>query len=149
MSLGQGNLLYNRYRVLEILGRGGMGAVYRATDESLGVEVAVKENLFTTDDYARQFRMEAVILAGLRHPNLPRVTDHFVIDDLGQYLVMDYIEGDDLRQRMEKTGPISEEEAIRIGAAACEALAYLHSRKPPILHRDIKLGNIKLSEDGG
>jgi eukaryotic-like serine/threonine-protein kinase len=148
MTLGQGNLLYNRYRVLEILGRGGMGAVYRATDESLGMEVAVKENLFTTDDYARQFRMEAVILAGLRHPNLPRVTDHFVIDDMGQYLVMDYIQGDDLRQRMEKEGPISEEEAIRIGAASCDALAYLHSRKPPILHRDIKLGNIKLSEDG-
>jgi serine/threonine protein kinase len=148
MTLGQGNLLYNRYRVLEILGRGGMGAVYRATDESLGVEVAVKENLFTTDDYARQFRMEAVILAGIRHPNLPRVTDHFVIDDMGQYLVMDYIEGDDLRQRMEKEGPISENEAIRIGAAACDALAYLHSRKPPILHRDIKLGNIKLSKDG-
>jgi eukaryotic-like serine/threonine-protein kinase len=148
MTLGQGNLLYNRYRVLEILGRGGMGAVYRATDESLGMEVAVKENLFTTDDYARQFRMEAVILAGLRHPNLPRVTDHFVIDDMGQYLVMDYIQGDDLRQRMEKEGPISEDEAIRIGAASCDALAYLHSRKPPILHRDIKLGNIKLSEDG-
>jgi len=148
MSLGQGNLLYNRYRVVEILGRGGMGAVYRATDESLGVDVAVKENLFTTDDYARQFRMEAVILAGIRHPNLPRVTDHFVIDDMGQYLVMDYIEGDDLRQLMEKEGPISEDEAIRIGSAACDALAYLHSRKPPILHRDIKLGNIKISTGG-
>jgi serine/threonine protein kinase len=149
MTLGQGNLLCNRYRILEILGRGGMGAVYRATDESLGVDVAVKENLFTTDDYAQQFHMEAVILANLRHSNLPRVTDHFIIEDLGQYLVMDYIDGDDLRQRMEKTGPISEEEAIRIGAAACDALAYLHSRRPPILHRDIKLGNIKLSEDGG
>jgi len=149
MTLGQGNLLCNRYRILEILGRGGMGAVYRATDESLGVDVAVKENLFTTDDYAQQFHMEAIILANLRHSNLPRVTDHFVIEDLGQYLVMDYIEGDDLRQRMEKTGPVSEEEAIRIGAAACDALAYLHSRRPPILHRDIKLGNIKLSADGG
>jgi serine/threonine protein kinase len=148
MTLGQGNLLYNRYRVLETLGRGGMGAVYRATDESLGVEVAVKENLFTTEDYASQFRMEAIILAGIRHPNLPRVTDHFVIEDLGQYLIMDYIEGDDLRQRMEKDGPISEEEAIRIGVSACDALAYLHSRKPPILHRDIKLGNLKLAEDG-
>jgi serine/threonine protein kinase/Tol biopolymer transport system component len=148
MTLGTGNLLYNRYRVVEILGRGGMGAVYRATDESLGVDVAVKENLFTTDDYARQFRMEAVILAGIRHPNLPRVSDHFVIDDLGQYLVMDYIEGDDLRQIMEKHGPISEQEAIHIGAAACDALAYLHTRKPPILHRDIKLGNIKITPDG-
>jgi eukaryotic-like serine/threonine-protein kinase len=149
MTLGQGNLLCNRYRILEILGRGGMGAVYHATDESLGVGVAVKENLFTTDDYAQQFHMEAIILANLRHPNLPRVTDHFVIEDMGQYLVMDYIEGDDLRQRMEKSGPIAEDEAISIGSAACDALAYLHSRKPPILHRDIKLGNIKLSPDGG
>jgi len=126
-----------------------MGAVYRAVDESLSVDVAVKENLFTTDDYARQFRNEAVILANLRHPNLPRVTDHFVLDGQGQYLVMDYIEGDDLRQHLEKKGTISEAEAIRIGSAACEALSYLHSRKPPILHRDIKLGNIKLTPDGG
>jgi serine/threonine protein kinase len=148
MSLGQGNLLNQRYRIVEILGRGGMGAVYRAVDESLGVDVAVKENLFTSDDYARQFRMEAMILAGMRHPNLPRVTDHFVLDGQGQYLVMDYIEGDDLRQRIEKTGTLNEAEAIRIGAAVCDALTFLHSRKPPILHRDIKLGNIKLTSDG-
>jgi len=125
-----------------------MGAVYRAVDESLGVDVALKENLFTTEDYARQFRMEAIILAAIRHPNLPRVTDHFVIDELGQYLVMDYIDGYDLRQYLEKDGPISEAEAVRIGAAACDALSYLHSRKPPILHRDIKLGNIKIANDG-
>jgi serine/threonine protein kinase len=147
MSLGQGNLLNNRYRIVEILGRGGMGAVYRAVDESLGVDVAVKENLFTTDDYARQFRMEAVIMAGMRHPNLPRVTDHFVLEEQGQYLVMDYIEGDDLRQRIEKQGTLNESEAIRIGAAVCDALTYLHTRKPPILHRDIKLGNVKLTPD--
>lgn len=148
MSLGQGNLLNNRYRIVEILGRGGMGAVYRAVDESLGVDVAVKENLFTTDDYARQFRMEAVIMASMRHPNLPRVTDHFVLEGQGQYLVMDYIEGDDLRQRIEKQGTLNESDAIRIGAAVCDALTYLHTRKPPILHRDIKLGNIKLTPDG-
>ncbi len=148
MSLGQGNLLHNRYRIVEILGRGGMGAVYRAVDESLGVDVAVKENLFTTDDYARQFHMEAVIMANMRHPNLPRVTDHFVLEEQGQYLVMDYIEGDDLRQRIEKQGTLNESEAIRIGAAVCDALSYLHTRKPPTLHRDIKLGNIKLTPDG-
>ncbi len=147
MTLGQGDFLHDRYRIVEILGRGGMGAVYRAIDESLGVDVAVKENLFVTDDYARQFRMEAVILAGLRHPNLPRVTDHFVIEGQGQYLVMDFIEGDDLRQRMEKNGSISEEEAIQIGVAVCEALSYLHSRKPPILHRDIKPGNIRIAPE--
>jgi Tol biopolymer transport system component/serine/threonine protein kinase len=125
-----------------------MGSVYHAVDENLGVDVAVKENLFTTDEYARQFRLEAVILANLRHPNLPRVTDHFVIGDQGQYLVMDYIEGEDLRQRMERQGNILEDEAILLGASICDALTYLHTRKPPILHRDIKPGNVKITPDG-
>jgi len=148
MTLERGALLHKRYRIVEILGQGGMGSVYRAVDENLGVDCAVKENLFTTDEYARQFRLEAVILANLRHPNLPRVTDHFVIGDQGQYLVMDYIEGEDLRQRMERIGNINEDEAILLGAAMCDALTYLHTRKPPILHRDIKPGNVKITPDG-
>ena len=148
MTLERGALLHKRYRIVEILGQGGMGSVYRAVDENLGVDVAVKENLFTTDEYARQFRLEAVILANLRHPNLPRVTDHFVIGDQGQYLVMDYIEGEDLRQRMERMGNITEDEAILMGAAMCDALSYLHTRKPPILHRDLKPGNVKITPDG-
>ncbi len=148
MTLERGTLLHKRYRIVEILGQGGMGSVYRAVDENLGVDVAVKENLFTTDEYARQFRLEAVILANLRHPNLPRVSDHFVVGDQGQYLVMDFIDGEDLRQRMERQGTISEEEAIMIGAAMCDALTYLHTRKPPILHRDIKPGNVKITPDG-
>jgi len=148
MALERGTLLHNRYRIIEILGQGGMGSVYRAVDENLGVEVAVKENLFTTDEYARQFRLEAVILANLRHANLTRVTDHFVIGDQGQYLVMDYIEGEDLRQRMERLGSISEEDAILIGVAVCDALSHLHSRKPSILHRDLKPGNVKITPDG-
>jgi serine/threonine protein kinase/Tol biopolymer transport system component len=148
MTLERGALLHKRYRIVEILGQGGMGSVYRAVDENLGVDVAVKENLFTTDEYARQFRLEAVILANLRHPNLPRVTDHFVIGDQGQYLVMDYIEGEDLRQRMERMGNITEDEAILMGAAMCDALTYLHTRKPPILHRDLKPGNVKITPDG-
>jgi serine/threonine protein kinase len=148
MTLEQGTLLNGRYRIVDILGQGGMGSVYRALDENLGLEVAVKENLFTTDEYSRQFRLEAVILASLRHQHLPRVTDHFVMDDRGQYLVMDYIEGEDLRQRMERMGTIPEEDAILIGAAVCDALAYLHTRKPPVLHRDIKPGNIKITPEG-
>jgi len=148
MTLERGALLYKRYRIVEILGQGNMGSVYRAVDENLGVDMAVKENLFTTDEYARQFRLEAVILANLRHPNLPRVTDHFVIGDQGQYLVMDYIEGEDLRQRMERRGNIAEDEAILLGAAMCDALTYLHTRRPPILHRDIKPGNVKITPDG-
>ena len=148
MTLERGTLLHKRYRIVEILGQGGMGSVYRAVDENLGVDIALKENLFTTDEYARQFRLEAVILANLRHPNLPRVSDHFVLGEQGQYLVMDFIDGEDLRQRMERSGSITEEEAIMIGAAMCDALAYLHTRKPPILHRDIKPGNVKITPDG-
>jgi eukaryotic-like serine/threonine-protein kinase len=148
MTLEKNILLHNRYRIIEILGQGGMGSVYRAVDENLGVHIALKENLFTTDEYARQFRLEAVILANLRHPNLPRVSDHIVLGDQGQYLVMDFIEGEDLRARMERLGMLSEEDAIHIGAAMCDALAYLHSRKPPILHRDIKPGNVKITPDG-
>ena len=148
MTLDKGILIHNRYRIVDILGQGGMGSVYRAIDENLGVSVALKENLFTTDEYARQFRLEAVILANLRHPNLPRVSDHFVLGDMGQYLVMDFIEGEDLRYRMERVGMLAEEEAVHIGASMCDALAYLHTRKPPILHRDIKPGNVKISPDG-
>lgn len=148
MNLDRGAILHNRYRILEILGQGGMGSIYRAIDENLGVEVAVKENLFTTEEYARQFRREATILAGLRHPNLPRVSDHFVIDEQGQYLVMDYIEGEDLRERMDQIGVIPEDEAVVIGVAMCDALTYMHTQNPPILHRDIKPGNVKIAPDG-
>lgn len=148
MTIERGLLLINRYRILEILGQGGMGSIYRAEDENLGVHVAVKENLFTSEEYARQFRREAVILANLRHPNLPRVTDHFVIDGQGQYLVMDYIEGEDLRERIDIQGLLSDVDAVILGTAICEALSYLHSRQPQVVHRDIKPGNIKITPDG-
>lgn len=148
MTLERGELLYGRYRILEILGQGGMGAIYRAVDDNLGVEVAVKENLFTTDEYARQFRREATILANLRHRNLPRVSDHFVIDGQGQYLVMDYIEGEDLRERMDRTKTISEAEALVIAGMVCDALIYMHNQNPPVFHRDIKPGNVRIAPDG-
>src|SRR3989304_4708128 len=148
MTLEIGSLVNGRYRVEGVLGQGGRGAVYAAIDENLGIPVALKENLFTTDEYARQFRREAVILANLRHPNLPRVTDHFVIEQQGQYLVMDYIEGEDLRQRMERIGSLPEQDVAVIGVALCDALTYLHSRSPQVLHRDIKPGNVKITPSG-
>ncbi len=147
MPLKPGTKLKQRYRIEGVLGQGGMGAVYRAFDINLGVDVAVKENLFTTAEYARQFELEAKILASLRHPNLPRVTDHFVIEGEGQYLVMDYIQGVDLRERLERDGSTSEEEAVPWFLQICDALDYLHSRVPSILHRDIKPGNIKIMPD--
>lgn len=148
MALEVNHLLHQRYKILEIIAKGGMGAIYRAIDESLGVEVAVKENLYTAEEATQQFRREATILASLRHPNLPRVTDHFVIEGQGQYLVMDFVPGEDLRHRMRSVSKLTEEEAILIGMAICDALNYLHGRTPPIVHRDIKPGNIKITPDG-
>jgi len=148
MPLENGYRLNQRYKIIDILGQGGMGAVYRAVDENLDVTVAIKENAFFSEDYARQFQREAKVLASLRHPNLPRVFDYFVFAQQGQYLVMDYIEGDDLRQWMNKEGVIPEIDVIQIGIEICNALTYLHSRTPPITHRDIKPGNIKITPDG-
>lgn len=148
MPLAPGTLLNSRYRIISILGQGGMGAVYRASDEHLHIPVAVKENLFLSEEYGRQFQREAHILAGLRHANLPHVTDYFAIENQIQYLVMDYIEGEDLRQRMERMGALPERETILIGISICDALSYLHTRYPPIVHRDIKPGNIKVTADG-
>ncbi|MGD0173228.1 MAG: protein kinase [Anaerolineales bacterium] len=148
MSLEKGYLLYGRYRIESVLGRGGMGSVYQALDENLGIQVAVKENLFTTEEYARQFRREATILAGLRHPNLPRVTDHFVIAGQGQYLVMDFIDGEDLRSRIDKGNLPNERQTVDWARQICDALHYLHNRQPPVVHRDIKPGNIRITPDG-
>lgn len=148
MTLKPGSMLNNRYQIISILGQGGMGAVYQALDLNLSISVAVKENLFLSEEYARQFKREANILASLRHPNLPHVTDYFSVEGQGQYLVMNFIDGEDLRKRIERLGSIPPQEAILIGAAITDALSYLHNRDPQIIHRDIKPGNIKITPEG-
>ena len=148
MTLDPGYLLNARYRIEEVIAQGGMGAIYRAYDTTLNIQVAVKENFYAGDEHSRQFRREAVILADLNHPNLPRVTNHFTIPNQGQYLVMDYIEGQDIRQLLKAKGSLDEAEVLRIGVGICKGLAYLHARRPPIIHRDIKPGNIKVSPNG-
>lgn len=148
MTLETGFLLNNRYRIVSILGQGGMGNVYRAVDLNLSIDVALKENLYLSDEYTRQFKREAEILASLRHPNLPKVTDHFELPNQGQYLVMEFITGEDLRDRMDRMGNLPDDEVVHIGAAICDALTYLHERKPSIYHRDIKPGNVRITEDG-
>lgn len=145
MVMQPGTVLNNRYRIISVLGQGGMGAVYRAVDERLGSPVAVKENLNLADEFARQFKREAVTLASLRHPALPRVADYFAYPRQGQYLVMDYIEGEDLRQRIERAEQLPDRDVVLIGEAVCDALTYLHTRIPPVIHRDIKPGNIKIT----
>jgi len=148
MALEIGYLLYGRYRIESVLGRGGMGAVYQALDENLGIQVAVKENFFTNEESARQFRREATILASLRHANLPRVTDHFVIAGQGQYLVMDFIDGEDLQSKIEKGNLPDERLVVEWVRQICDALQYLHNQHPPVLHRDVKPGNIRLTPGG-
>ena len=95
-ALESGKILNGRYRIEDELGRGGFGAVYRAWDNNLSRACAVKENLDTSPEAQRQFAREATVLANLSHPNLTRVTDHFVVPGQGQYLVMDFVEGEDL-----------------------------------------------------
>jgi len=148
MNITPGTLLKDRYRIKAVLGQGGMGSVYRAVDENLDVPVAVKENLFLTEEYSRQFQKEANILASLHHHSLPRVRDYFTLPGVGQYLVMDFIEGEDLRQRIERMGTLPEDEVVLIGAHICNALEHLHTRPTPIIHRDLKPGNIKITPEG-
>lgn len=148
--LGQGDLLQGRYRILRVLGCGGMGAVYFAQDLRLNNRpIAVKENFDISPEAAAQFRVEAELLAALRHPNLPQVFDYFVETRTGkQYLVMDYIAGEDLEDIVEKRGPLNEQEALRIMTQVLDALDYLHRQNPPVIHRDIKPSNIKVQPDG-
>jgi len=149
MSLSIGQVLNNRYRIVHLLGQGGFGAVYRAWDTNLNRAVAVKENLEISEMGARQFTREASLLANLHHPGLPRVTDYFFIRGQGQYLVMDFIEGDDLHKLLEKQGvPLSEAQVLGWMSQICDALTYLHSQHPPIIHRDIKPANIKITPHG-
>ncbi len=146
MPLTQGQILKDRYRIVKLLGQGGFGAVYRAWDTTLNVPCAVKESFELSPEGQRQFLREAQILAGLRHPNLPRVTDYFAIPGQGQYLVMDFVEGEDLEAlRAQAGGRLPESQVLPWMSQVCEALDYLHSQTPAVIHRDIKPANIKIT----
>ena len=141
-------LLQGRYLIVEQIGRGGMGAVYKATDTRLRSTIALKETLVGGEMLLKAFEREAQLLAGLRHPALPRVSDHF-IDESGQFLVMEFIPGDDLATLLLKRGsPFPFGDVLRWGDQLLDALDYLHSRQPPVVHRDIKPQNMKLTDRG-
>ena len=152
-----GQVFHQRYRVRSKLGQGGMGAVYLADDLRLpGRQVAVKENLAPTGESQQQFKREAVALARLRHPNLPQVTDYFTEAGGRQYLVMDYVPGENLQQILTRLkGPLPVDEALSAVEQVMQALHFMHhwrdpetSRSSPIVHRDIKPANIKRTPEG-
>lgn len=149
MSLEQGQVLNNRYRIDALLGKGGFGAVYRGWDTSFDMACAIKENNETSQDAQRQFQREAQLLHTLRHANLPLVKDHFIIQGQGQYLVMDFVEGEDLQSMLDRTaGPLPEHQVLSWLVEICDALTYLHTHKPPVIHRDLKPANIKITPQG-
>ena len=148
MPIGPGVTLHNRYRVVRLLGQGGFGAVYRAWDLTLQRPCAIKENLETATAYKEQFLREARMLSNLTHSNLPRVTDYFAIPNQGQYLVMDFIDGQDLQDMLDEAGkPLPETQALAWIEQVSDALSYLHSQKPAIIHRDIKPKNIIINSN--
>ncbi len=149
MALDVGQVLNNRYRIDALIGQGGFGAVYRSWDTVRNRACALKENLDTSEAAVEQFEEEAVILASLKHPSLPRVTDHFILPGQGQYLVMDFVEGQSLAAMVQDHGGhLAEAEALTWVGQVCDALIYLHSQIRPIIHRDIKPQNIIVTPDG-
>jgi len=144
--LASNTLLQNRYLIVHLIGKGGMGEVYLAVDQRLGSAVALKRTTFLDDEkLGNAFEREARTLARLRHPVLPKVSDHFIENDT-QYLVMEHIAGEDLAERLEsnkKPFPLSW--VLFWADQLLDALNYLHSHEPPIIHRDIKPQNLKLT----
>jgi len=125
MPLFLGQLVNNRYRIDALNSQGDAGALYRAWDMNLNSPVAFLENLDTSAPARSQFSQEAELLTHLSHSNLPRILDHFNLPGQGQFLVMDYVEGDDLQGRLDKQGVLSQTDVIGWLAQAAEALSYL------------------------
>jgi eukaryotic-like serine/threonine-protein kinase len=140
----------NKYRIEQLLGRGGMGAVYRARDMRLDRLVALKvvrAELLGDPEARRRFRREAQIVARLQHPSIVAVFDYGTFADGGAYLVMELVRGEDLRHVLQREGRIDTTESLRILTAVCAAIGAAH--REGVLHRDVKPENIFLPNGGG
>lgn len=141
-----GTVLGNTYVVQDQIGSGGGGLIYRAYHQRLRTTVVIKQIKDNIRDLVN-VRAEVDLLKGLRHSNLPQVYDFLEIGG-NIYTVMEYIPGENLGKHLEKYGPYSQELILRWAEQLTDALVYLHTRKPPIIHSDIKPENIMLTPDG-
>src|SRR5215813_2061964 len=139
-----GKILQQRYRIDKQIGQGGMGAVYIAMDERFGSTVAIKETLLMDDNYRKAIEREARLLNSLKHAALPRVSDHF-LEENGQFLVMEYIPGEDLSHMIESGTAFEVDRILKWAEQLLDALEYLHDQSIPVIHRDIKPQNLKLT----
>lgn len=150
-ALPLGTMIRKRYTVVGIVGRGGLGTVYRVEDNLFEKKrvYAVKELVDQSRGARKQFSQEAKWLEGLNHPHIPKVHEYFEWEGRA-YLIMDFVEGENLEQKLSRQGgrPLPEDQVLRWILPICDALQYLHTRKPPILHRDVKPANIIVSPDG-
>lgn len=146
-----GTLVDGKYRILDIVGHGGMSVVYLARNERANKSWAIKEvrKSGTENLEVKQNSLiaETEMLKKLSHPYLPTIVD--VIETEDTYLVvMDYIEGQDLGKILKENGPQDQEKVIEWAKALCDVLGYLHTRTPPIIYRDLKPANVMLKPDG-
>jgi serine/threonine-protein kinase len=152
VTLASEQVVQDRYRIVSLLGQGGMGAVYRAWDTRLSITVAIKEMISqpgldpqTLDQLGEQFRQEAETLARMHHPHLVRVTDFFA-EDGNAYLVMDFVDGESLARRIEQQGALLEAQVLEWADQLLEALAYCHAQG--VIHRDVKPQNVIIRPGG-
>jgi len=145
VTLIPNTLFKDRYLIKRVIAQGGMGRVYEATDQRFKSEVAIKQALsFHNSQLRATFEREARLLAILKHPSIPRVTDYFTEED-GQFLIMDFVSGPNLDELLvQRNKPFPPDEAIELLDQLLATLEFLHSRASPIIHRDIKPLNLKL-----
>jgi serine/threonine protein kinase len=146
MALSVGTY-FGSYEITALLGKGGMGEVYRARDAKLKREVAIKflpEEFSSDRDRTNRFQREAEVLASLNHPNIGAIYDLEEANG-SRFLVLELVEGETLAERIAR-GPLPLEEALDIAQQICEALEAAHEKG--IIHRDLKPANVKVSPDG-
>lgn len=146
-----GSVIDGKYKILNVVGKGGMSIVYLAMNERANKQWAIKEvrkdGMQSFEVVKQNLVAETDLLKKLNHPHLPSIIDVIDCDDTF-LIVMDYIEGNPLSKALETSGAQNQDDVIEWAKQLCDVLGYLHSRKPPIIYRDMKPSNVMLKPDG-